>query len=448
MFICFVLAISVGCKKELITQQEQKQLDSTKVYKIPTTTEELLLVDNLNKITEIFKELYKEKSNLKVVNAAILSKAYSDQSVLLKDLIYPNGSWLSKVEKFNLLTVKWNISIENFAANFWKEVEKKHDPSFYIFLSNLNIANKNHNASGSIRSNALYDANGYPISIYFPYLEQFVVPGVTGEGYYEPITTIVTATADADEGWGSQPFFIDGVFQYYTQVLVNDDYAIANPTQIIGVNGIEPEMQSTSTPPPPSSAPGVNRVYIGDGLCKIQYDRLISFTGNGGGSEIKYCRLSGYLQPVNGQISSFQDIISVNFNRYEIREQHWALVSSTWDDDWVAADLEQVLAIYEEDNTNTKTFNGSIGTTLTVDTGSTISGNIGFTVSIQSQDEIIRQLKISRNSYFTGAFQDQGFGFSGNYLFLPLPITHGWPHYDAIPNAGANVGWTWPYSVY
>ena len=237
-------------------------------------------------------------------------------------------------------------------------------------------------------------------------------------------------------------------------VIVNDDFAYTNPSHIIGLNGIEPyNITTNAAPPPPVPPPGVNRVYVGDGICRVQYDRLISFTGNGGGSEIKYCRLSGYLQPVNGQVTSFQDIISADFSRTEIRKQNWKFLSSTWDADWTNSNLEQVFAIYEEDNTSSITFNGSLVTTITVPStpttpGGSTTGTIGFSIARQSQDDIIRQLKISRNSYFAGAFQDQGFGFSGNYSFLPLPRTTGWPIYDANTGIGANVGWTWPYNIY
>ncbi|HUS02196.1 MAG TPA: hypothetical protein VMY77_10740 [Chitinophagaceae bacterium] len=190
---------------------------------------------------------------------------------------------------------------------------------------------------------------------------------------------------------------------------------------------------------------------MGEGICKEQYDRLISFTGNGGGSEIKYCRLSGYLQPAaNQQVTTFQDIVSVDCSRADIRKKRWVRTYGIWDDDWVAADLEQVFAIYEEDNTNTKTFNGSVGTTVTVTPGSTITGTIGYTVTIQSQDDIIRELKISRNSYFAGAFLDNAHDFSQDATFLPLPFTHGWPAYDVHywNKSGANVGWTWPYITF
>ncbi len=120
-----------------------------------------------------------------------------------------------------------------------------------------------------------------------------------------------------------------------------------------------------------------------------------------------------------------------------------------WDDDWVPNDLEQFLGIYEEDNTNTRTFNGTVGTTLD-SLGIPVQASIGFTISVTSQDDIIRQLKISRNSYFTGAFQNQAQDFSLDATFLPLPYTHGWPAYDVHywNKSGANVGWTWPYNTF
>ncbi len=449
--------VMVSCKKENLEVpiEGKKEIDQSKVYRIPETEKEKSLVKNLENVTTLFKELYKNNSNIKVVNAAIFSKIYTDESVLLKELIYPSTSRLNKSEKFKKYTSEWGISLENFSNQFWKEAEKLNNPDFNQFLKELNSIklNSSNIQSNSINSNSEYgNNNGEQVTIYFPYSDNFSPDN--GGAYYAPITSIVTATADADEGWGNLPYYLNGIFQYYMTVIVNDDFAYTNPSHIIGLNGVEPyNIITNAAPPPPVAPPGVNRVYVGDGICKVQYDRLISFTGNGGGSEIKYCRLSGYLQPVNGQVTSFQDIISADFSRTEIRNQNWKLLSAIWDDDWVNTDLEQVFAIYEEDNTNSKTFNGSLATTITVPSTPTIpggnsTGTIGYTVTIQSQDDIIRELKISRNSYFLGAFQNQGLGFSGNFSFLPPPPTTGWPFYDATTGIGANVGWTWPYNIY
>ena len=437
-----VLTLLVSCKKESSNTVEQKktEVDLSKVFRTPNTPEEKLFVENLGKVTDVFKEIYREKSNITLVNAAIFSKAYTDESVLLKDLIYPEQSWLNEVDKFKILAQKWNVSLVKFADAFWKAANKRNDPTFVKFLNDLNPSNT---------ANRLENEEGQQVSVYFPYSEEYEYGGTGGPGYFEPITSLVTATADADEGWGSLPYFVDGVFQYHIQVIVNDDYVFENPTHIIGVNGIEIVTEPNGPPPPPPPPPGISRVYIGEGICKDQYDRLISFTGNGGGSEIKYCHLSAYLQPVNGHVTTFQDIASVDFSRYTIRKKNWKWVYIVWDDDWVPNDLEQILGIYEEDNTNTKTFNGNLSTTLKLDSMVSATGSIGYTVSVMSQDEIIRQLKISRNSYFTGAFQDNAHGFSNDATFLPLPFTHGWPAYDVHywTKAGANVGWTWPYNT-
>ena len=436
------LFFASGCKKDVSTEAVNtvKTVNPGKVFTLPSTAEQKTLVSNLGKVTDIFKELYKDKSNLKLVNASIYAKVYTDESILLKDLIYPSTSLLKNSEKFKSYTKKWSVNLETFAEKFWKEVNRKNDPAFNSFLDRI----KNTDLSARSNGRATASAYGDPVSIYFPYSQEFLPEG----GSYDPITSITTATADADEGVGSQPFLMNGVVQYYVSVIVNDDYAFANPTQIIGVNGIEADTSPNSPPPPPPPAPGVSRVFVGEGLCKHQYDRLISFTGNGGGSEIKYCHLSGYLQPVNYQVTTFQDIASVNFSRRDIRLKHWLRNYIVWDDDWAQGDVEQVFAIYEEDNTNTKTFNGSVGTTVTVAPGSTVNGTIGYTVSVVSQDDIIRELKISRNSYFNGSFLNQGWGFTDDATFLPLPFTHGWPRYDGNEGGGADVCWTWPYTTY
>ena len=441
MAIAFSLTFIDGCKKNDLASNEKQSppLNQALASKLPSTPQEKLLVENLGKVTSIFKELYKDKSNLKEVNAAIYSKAYTDESVFLKDLIYYENSRISKNKNFIALCKKWNINAGNFGENFWKEANKLNDKTFQTFLQNLNNSSR-------INSSTTTDPYLFEVTVYFPYSDNYVFTN-------DPVSSLVTATADADQGWGDKSFYdASGILQW-TQVLINDDYAFTNPTHIIGINGIEAldiTADISTAPPPPPPPPGVSRVFIGEGVCKNQYDRLISFTGNGGGSEIKYCHLSGYLQPVNGQVTTFQDIASVDFNRKNIRQKNWLRVFIIWDNDWNPNNLEQVLAIYEEDNTNTKTFNGSIGTSVTVTPGSTITGTIGYTVTVQSQDDIIRELKISRNSYFAGAFQDQGWGFSPDATFLPLPFTHGWPAYevDYQNKSGANVGWTWPYNTF
>lgn len=124
MLAVMVVIVGIGCKKDATENFEQSTIsvNPSKVFKIPSTPEEKLLVKNLQSVTDVFKVLYQEKSNLKLVNAAIFSKAYSDESVLLKDLIYPENSWLSQNSKFKGFSQKLNVSLKQFATNFWNEV--------------------------------------------------------------------------------------------------------------------------------------------------------------------------------------------------------------------------------------------------------------------------------------------------------------------------------------
>ncbi len=401
-----LLFFVASCKKDYSSKQEQtnkKEVDLAKVFKTPSTHEEKLLVENLGKVTEILKELYKDKSNLKVVNAAIYSKAYTDESVLLKDLIYLVDSRLSKVDRFKALSGKWNVSLNKFADNFWGQVNKKNDPSFKQFLDGLN----------STTANSVATAQGDQVSIYFPYSEQFLP---TGGGTYEPITSIATATADADEGWGSQPYYVNGILQNYVQVLVNDEYAEIYPLHIVGVNGVEPynvpSIQNVAFPPgPPIDLPNlpreVKQVYIGDVRCKHQYDKFISFTGNGGGSEIKFTRADGFLKVLDGQVQA--DVVvpvdQPSISRYNIRHEYFVDYSIEWDGDWEGSNFQQNLAIYEDDNRNSSTFSATVTTTLTWppaggQPGVIVTAPIGFTISFKSDDAIIRQTNYNRDVFF------------------------------------------------
>ena len=84
----FLLLIGLSsCQKES-EQSRQKlksEIDQSKVSKLPETEDEKTLVINLEKVSSIFKELYKDNSNIKLGNAAIFSKLYPDQSILLKE---------------------------------------------------------------------------------------------------------------------------------------------------------------------------------------------------------------------------------------------------------------------------------------------------------------------------------------------------------------------------
>jgi hypothetical protein len=417
-----LLTAVIGCKKNTIDYQNGG-VDESKVYQKPITYDQILLVSNLEKITLILEDLYKEKKNLKLVNASIYAKAYTDESVLLKDLINPMHSILPGNKKFVELCSKWNVSLQDFSEAFWKAARVKNDTQLLDFL---NFVQNKHLALQNLSNNPLdvnYQDQSSEVSIYFPYSSEFDI-SASGDSY-GPVASLVAASAEADEALGFQPHYSGGALVEYHPVVVNDDYVFSHPTHIVGVNGIEPyqTQDAALNPPTVTTPPNVNRVYIGDAICKTQYDRLISFTSNGGGSEINYCRASGYLKLVGHQITEFEDKTSVKFERGTIRKKQWLRVYAVWDADWVADNKEQIFAIYEDDNNAEITFTGSLSTTVRIATGTNVEGSVDYQIKRSSQDDIIKQLKISRVSYFAGALRNQGWGFGNDKSFLPASAT-------------------------
>lgn len=419
---CVITAFS--CKKEMAPLAQGGLRDPTWVDSLPVTDKDKDLVDNLGKMTDVLKELYVNKENLKIVNAAIFAHAYTDESILVKDLIFPGQSRLNDNQKFKNFMEKWHLSLGQFAENFWKEVSKTKDENFKKFLNGLGGMS----TLGSGRTSE----NPEEVTIYFPYTEDREAGAL--EGYYEPITTLVTATADADQGIGYQPYYVSGVLQYYKEVVVDDEYAFNNPTQIVGLNGVEPYYPpltvNTAFPPGPAiDLPDfvreVKQVYIGDvRIYKKQFDKLISFTNNGGGSEIRFTRADGFLKVVDGQVQT-ADVMHTPYkevSRYDIRNYNWVNVSYSWDGDWENDNLQQNLGIYEEDNRNSATFSGSLTTTVTAvltPINVTTAGTLGFTISFKSDDDLIRQINFNRDVFF-----------ALNRINLEGEMHNGWPVRD------------------
>src|SRR5437763_885366 len=135
--LAIVAVLATSCKKDLSKSDRvaKPTLNEALVYQLPATTVEITLVENVAKITGLIKILYLDKSNLSEVNAAILSKTYTDDCVALKDLIYPENSLLSKNKKFKELNEKWNITFGHFRNNFWRQVNKLNDQGFKNYLN-------------------------------------------------------------------------------------------------------------------------------------------------------------------------------------------------------------------------------------------------------------------------------------------------------------------------
>ncbi len=368
------------------------------------------------------------------MNASIFAKAYTDESILLKDLIYPEGSRLNSNSNFKKYTKLYHVSLGQFSNNFWDIVNKQNDAVFKQFLTKLNVDDPANNLSTKS-----FNENWEQVSIYFPYSEEFAPP-TDGSGVnYTPIASIITASADADEGIGELPVYGDGIFLYYQQVLINDPYVEKKPTHIVGVNGIEPYFEPATImeafpPGGPIVTPGLTReikqVFVGDVKCVKNYDHLISFSGNGGGSEIRFTRADGFLKVADGQVQADAFFVGdgITIRRSKINKKEWSNFAREWDGDWEESNLQQNLAIYEEDNRNTSTFSGNLKTTLTFKpTGSPVStaleGGISFSINFKSDDAIIKQTNYNRDVFFIL-----------NRTDLEGEMINGWPVRDRFAN--------------
>ncbi len=160
---------------------------------------------------------------------------------------------------------------------------------------------------------------------------------------------------------------------------------------------------------------------------------------------MKICRINGYLRRSDEHIDDFAgDVVTVHYTRGEIRNKTWKRVYSVWDPNWNYQDIEQIYAVYEEDNRGVKTIDGSLKTTLKIPKGGgTIEGDIGFKIQTQPQDQIITQRKIDRKSYLRDGLNNQGWGFlPDNSDFLAG--NRDWPIFDG----GSIWQYTFPNRIY
>jgi hypothetical protein len=157
-------------------------------------------------------------------------------------------------------------------------------------------------------------------------------------------------------------------------------------------------------PPPVQGRPmAITQVYVGWACSNKTHDAWISFTGNGGGDEMMFCRTSGYLAYDGSTVSNFQNVIMVYFDRSDCKNGTWRRTYSPWDPNWRQDNFEQTLTVYEEDTEGTKTFGGKLGTTITDSIGGAlvaVPGEISYSHTIKTKkDWIFYQQEWERDTY-------------------------------------------------
>lgn len=445
--------------------------DATEDAKFPTSPKELHQVQVNKDVADILKYVYQDPKAYYEVNAAIYSEYYDDESVMLRDLLFPETSPLYQFESFK----KYKSPEGLFKKRFFEALSKGDYP---VLKEAMGLQKVFNNADNSFTTaQARVDAisavapmdtaieiysNSRGTCIYFPYSENH--GSNFTPAYFDNINTnpryntatIVTADREANSAPGREPYICgtrDAMKLCYTTVTVDDAYAEVNETHIVG-GGADIMCHNGCTPPTILPGPQSNRVFMG--WIRIQgeqLDNLVSLSkANGGGAELKIGRSSGYLKMEGGQVADFQDIITPDkkFKRKDIRKKRWRKLYAAWDPDWKADNKEQVLAAWEADNKGEQTFTGSLTTTLKNVFGANVVGAISYSIKVVSDNPPLRQLKMDQYSYFRAAKFDQNCGFQMcddkgcRYDTDFLPAGYSWPVYECL----AAFSWTMPYHTY
>ena len=445
-WLCLGMVVMFSCKKQMDSAPPGEDLSMGQ----PSMER----AARLNReVAQLLEQVYKDPKAFYEVNAAILSEYYEDERVLLKDLLFPEYSGLYKTKAFE----DFKSPKGSFRETFYKHLGNGDYPVLKEALYGNGAAVSGTDETRAEGLKAVSPAtdttmeifsNTKGVAIYFPYSENF---GTTFSPLYfdyintNPrgrLATIVAADREADSGPGREPYIGGTRYDmkiYYRTVTVDDNYAESMATHIVNV-GAEPRAYYMGGDT--ASQPNSIRVYHGSSILKTQMDRFISFTGNGGGSEIKVARISGYLEMKDQQVNNFAgDLISVHYKRKDIRKRREKIVIGIWDPYWKKDNLEQVYAVWEDDTKGEKKFSGKLKSTLKTGLG-TVEGEIGFDISVVTQDVLITQRKWDRVSYLALAKKDNGCGFSPLGVFLPPGEK--WPYYDC----GTIWQFTMPYQEF
>lgn len=339
-------------------------------------------------LSEVLRKVAWEVEAKKELMVAIASGYYEDEQVELNDLLSFSTAAIYRDDRFVKLAAATKVTPGSFARS-WRK--------FY--------------SDGTQQGRTDGITVNSDVVIYFPYSDAFVsTAAVTTSN-----VTVVPATVDANSVEVVGP---DGEL-----VVVNDAYASQNPVLIVQPG--EATIAETGVIPSPAT------VFVGYVRCVKQYDALISFTGNGGGSEIMIGRSSGYLSyNSNMQITNFEgDLIQVAFKRSEISNNSWRRLYSIWDHNWEPEVSSQLLSIWEDDTKGTKKFDVSFETNVKTPKGD-FKMSVKFSNEVSTQDDIIRQLEVDRLALFTNGKKNMNFGFKDF-----------WPIYDG----GGNVSFTLPF---
>ncbi len=436
----------VSCKKDFVETNYQ----TSNEVRFSVTDQEKELTSLTKEIGDVLKVIYQYPEVLREVDAAIYSGYEKDECISVKNLLQTESSPLYHFAEFN----KRNITPGVFYKYFSEEVATGSYPlinKYYgSYLSKSNASNTSVNSFkvGSPATAAAGPDNGLlkyeiwvvnGVKVYFPYSENFAAtydprsPTINNTGNPGgPVVSTVSADRDADSGPGQEPYWVTDQYgvQHLTsrQVTVDDAYAETKATHIVNV------MDGDRDPPPPTIPPvttgPIYQVWISWVRSDKMYDRLISFSGNGGGPDLRFARDYAFLD-ADGQVKTTGPVVGGSLSRKDVRKKRWVHMYQLWNTNWKPEQLSNHLGIWEEDNKGSITFTGSVSGKFKI-LGVETTVSTGFSYTKQSQDPILGNVDWDRDSYFRTAALNKGRGFQD-----------GWPIY----NADLHVDYTMPYQV-
>lgn len=383
-------------------------------------------------LTNLSKEAFNDSNVREEVSQLIQNTFYKDHVVSLEDLLNPSTSLV-----YNYASVNNKGAFKEFFDSYISDNENK----------TINLVHvKNSRLVGTGQSlETFYDYAH--LTFYLPYDENDELNPISMDSN----PTLVPAVVDADQAIGYE-FNDEG----YSEIIVDDNYSANNFTLIIqpsydscssmgfsiatiaaasenlpaDCNNIYSGAGSTgsssswsgSTTTTPNQYTGncndlkpagtyIRQVYVGRVKGTRQYDRKISFTGNGGGSEIMFCRADSR---DNIEIDSLNNITLNQWNmrtemywsRKQIRRENVRNAGIKWDENWACADThEQLFVIYEEDNEGNITIDDELSFS---DGENDYELTANLNIQNRTKDEVINKRIRERVEFFATNLLDNG----------------------------------------
>lgn len=446
ILILLCLSFIFSCQNEQIDIQDSLIDPYEKSGELETKSKEIarnavLELIDLQKIIHInqsaFMEIYHLTDN----------EFYIDNYCTLSDLLNPNTSGVYKKSKVPM----------RYLGEFKKafEAETSKHPELYpnlIYVSNKLNA-KNQDSDFNIED-FYADAD---LTFYIPYKtddNEVIIDPYDG-------TTYIPGVIDAMEGLG---YKYNEDTEEFEEIITNDDYANSKMSVIIepnhavyltmyddtydnsgsgsGSGNVNPNQYTGDCDDIVGSPKDyIRQVWVGHAKLKEQYDAWISFTGNGGGSEIIIGRTDSreHLEFTNDGddvvVNSLDESFRKTFSRKDIRKKRKKWLGAIWDFNWECSDPvhEQLYLVYEDDNTSPIDFDFS-----GIKWGDDTYGEVSLEMQVRTKDEIIRQWERESTEFFATNLLDQGCGTElGKYSFSDRE----WAWYDC----GADFQYTMPH---